>query len=1014
MNRLALTLVLACVSFSIYAQQVGDSAHIQMLLQFQPTAGPTRTPPAKRLSALNNSSGYFKNEGAYKLAELKRMAETGPRVQRPYNSPAARVNATCEDTSYSRLLGIENGLIFVNAVTKTRDGHLLVTGEMGDTTLANPFHHWYGYLMKLNDNGDILWVKVFEENVPGYSAIWYAKAHELNNGDIVFTALYSVDPNGSRNDALVLRLTSTGNITWQTGLRSNMAVLNSPQGTFRLVIEAAMDGLNGDVIITGTDGANISWGHTATVMRLNNQGRLVWDANYGNYGTDGSYKFGLYGVSSYMQNGQIRLVAMNSGAGAIGVYPTLTFLTLDYASGNQLAAKFFRTNYPDFNLALRKSFGPGYFRVRHLQNGNLLFYGRIFSNSGNLSFKEFFGVSEFDANLDLVDSYTVGADVLSNSFNSMIHFDEAGKGYASGFELTGAYDANIYFASFQNRQFLKQRKLQYTAGMGGSNGVAATADNGYAYMQTHWEPVSGISYIEFTKMHDSDTSSYCMGKDTMLFEFSDLNLIETNESALLDPNWPDTLDEIVTHVISFDRSSHFINRCKQTNICDTVKIHGESKICGNQSWLDFTAFKKSVCGGIVQWKIDKAAIDSMHVLSDSAVRIWFKNVSWKGKLYALLPAGACFLPALDSMELHIIRSQPPINLGVDVEMCNTNPVTFHAGHTFANYLWQDGSTDSTLTIAAPGKYWVTANDTCGNNFSDTVVVIAFNVTVDIGPDRTKCNNDTLHLDAPAGFINYRWTNDYDASLIPAQNIVVNPPADMAYYLAAEKKPGCFSYDTIQIQVQTSPPINLGSDTRFCTGDSLLLDAGNAFASYTWSNSLNGRQIMVKSSGEYSVTGIYSNGCSSSDTLRVLPLFTLPVVSLDDNPELCIGSTRMLQAGNFTSYLWHDGSTDASYEAGGTGVFFVTVEDNNGCKGSDTVRITQILPLPANFLPGDTAICNYASLLLRPQGNYSEYLWNTNATGVSITITQPGEYWLRVTDNHDCTAPTPFLYYPKNV
>jgi gliding motility-associated-like protein len=147
-------------------------------------------------------------------------------------------------------------------------------------------------------------------------------------------------------------------------------------------------------------------------------------------------------------------------------------------------------------------------------------------------------------------------------------------------------------------------------------------------------------------------------------------------------------------------------------------------------------------------------------------------------------------------------------------------------------------------------------------------------------------------------------------------------------------------------------------------------------------------------------------------LRVLSLFALPVVTLDDNPELCIGSTRTLQAGSFTSYLWHDGSTDASYEVNGTGIYHVTVEDNNGCEGSDTVRITQILPLPARFLPGDTSICNYASLLLRPQGSYSEYLWNTNATGVSITVTQPGEYWLRVTDSHDCTGADTILVLPK--
>lgn len=1011
MNRLPLALVLALLCFSAYAQQVGDSAYKQVyykaLSQFQPTGGATRTLLPKRLPTVHIPPDYFRKEGAAKLPVLKQLAQTG--------TPVSRVNATCEDTSFSRLYAVENSAVYVYNVSKTRGGDLLVTGEIGDTTAANPKGTWCSYIMKLDDGGNILWLKSFEEFNPGWSAVGSPKAHELNNGDIILTAVWDIDPSSTYNTfTLVLRLTSTGSMIWQTGLASNLEMLMVPRRAAYFTVETAVDGLNGDVILGGMTQASVSYAHFATVVRLNNLGRLVWDANYGNYGGDGSGKFGITGISAFMHNGQIRFVCLNTGGFNAVTLPTITFLTIDYNNGSQLAAKFFRTNYADQNTALNKSFGLWYHHVTRLDNGNLLFYGRIFGDIVNQTFKEYFGVAEFDVNLNLVNSYIIGADFKVITSNHMLYFDPSGKGYVYGQEILAAFESNVYFAAFENMQFLKQRRLHYQAAVGGGNqnGISTLAGNAYAYLQTYYDPADWKLYIDFVKMHNSDTSSDCVGKDTMMFRFLPLNLIQTNESAGLDPNWPDTLQEVPTNILVHNENGRFINRCKQTNICDSVKIHGDSKICGNQSYLDFTAYKKKVCGGIVQWNIDKSAIDSMKVLNDTTVRMFFKNINWKGKLYALLPAGACFLPAIDSMELHIIRSQLPINLGPDREMCNASPITFHAGHTFANYLWQDGSTDSTLTIAAPGKYWVTANDTCGSSFSDTVVVTAFNVPVDLGADRSKCNNDTLHLDAPAGFINYRWTNNYDASMANTQNVIVNPPVDMTYYLAAEKKPGCFSYDTIRIVVQTSPPINLGPDARFCTGDSATLDAGSSFSTYAWSNGAIGQRLIVKSSGEYSVIGTYSNGCSSYDTLSVLPPFALPVVTLDDNPLLCTDATRTLQAGNFASYLWHDGSTNGSYEASGIGEYYVTVEDNNGCKGSDTVRITQILPLPANFLPGDTSICNYANLLLRPKNNYSQYLWNTNATGVSITITQPGKYWLRVTDSHSCTGADTILVLPK--
>jgi hypothetical protein len=83
--------------------------------------------------------------------------------------------------------------------------------------------------------------------------------------------------------------------------------------------------------------------------------------------------------------------------------------------------------------------------------------------------------------------------------------------------------------------------------------------------------------------------------------------------------------------------------------------------------------------------------------------------------------------------------------------------------------------------------------------------------------------------------NYAWSPNYNISTTNTQQVIINPTVDTAYTLIAEKTPGCFSYDTVHVSVRSSPKIDLGSDQSFCTGDSLVLDAGTSFTLYQWSN-----------------------------------------------------------------------------------------------------------------------------------------------------------------------------------
>ncbi len=970
-------------------------------------------------SAIKMPASLLKKPGLLKQF-LKQQLVKNEFAATKANRNNAGVKATnlCEDTSYSRLLGVYNGFLYIESVTKTMDGGLLIPAFMFDSTrLPNPWWRSYGLLIKLDGNGNVAWLKQFEDLTPGpFSNFYITRAFELSNNDIICTGLWNASSSSSVYKTMIYRLTAAGNIIWQNCLQSTIGIFNSPPGTFTFSAESAVEGMNGDMILCGTSNSNLSSGHIETVIRLNSLGQLVWDANYGNHGVDGSYLFGAEGVTAFVQNGQIILIGLSHGTNNPQTPAAVNFLTLDYNNGNLLAKRFFRPSYSDPLEEFEKTFTYYANKCIRLSNGHILFYGKLFSDFMNITpVKDHFGVIEFDASFNLLNSYTISSGLTTNYYNNLLHFDPSGNGLVSVLEYLAPYEGNVFFASFMNQQFQNQRKAHYVnAGMPGNNGFAYLNDNSYAYVQTYFEdqPITK-SYFEFRKMHNSDTSSQCLGKDTMLLGFIPLTIIEDPGYLFLDPNEPNKMVALPQNISQTDTTSTSrLNPCLQTNYCDTVKIHGNPVICGSPLSIIFTAFKNTECGANVQWSIDNNAIDSLRVLTDSSVRIWFKNINWQGKLYAFLPAGTCYGAAEDSITVSVISAAVLVNLGPDTVLCNQNSLVLHAGNIYSSYLWQDGSTDSVLTVVTPGIYWVHVIDACGNSSADSITISPFNVSISIGPDRTKCNNDTLQLVAPSGFLNYNWGPAYNINTLTGQQVIVNPAIDTIYFVKAEKIPGCFAYDTVRIDVNQSLPIILGADKNFCIGDSATLNAGNGFSQYQWSNGSSGQQIVVYSTGNYSVIGTTMEGCKSFDTLRIVNVWPKPVVTLNDNPELCTGNTRILQAGNFLSYLWQDGSTASSFIATSIGTYYVTVTDNNQCKGSDTARIIRLLPLPAGFLPADTAICNYGSLLIKPVSTYSNYMWSNNAASSSILVTVPGTYWLQVTDASNCVGRDTIIVNPK--
>jgi len=141
---------------------------------------------------------------------------------------------------------------------------------------------------------------------------------------------------------------------------------------------------------------------------------------------------------------------------------------------------------------------------------------------------------------------------------------------------------------------------------------------------------------------------------------------------------------------------------------------------------------------------------------------------------------------------------------------------------------------------------------------------------------------------------------------------------------------------------TLPNVELGGPFSACQGESVTLDAGAGFSSYSWSTGASTQTISITQSGTYSVTVTNSNDCSASDNATVT-FYSLPTVELGGPYTACQGENVTLDAGaGFSSYSWSTGAQNQTITISNMDVgeyeYSVNILDVNGCSSSDTILV----------------------------------------------------------------------------
>ena len=259
-----------------------------------------------------------------------------------------------------------------------------------------------------------------------------------------------------------------------------------------------------------------------------------------------------------------------------------------------------------------------------------------------------------------------------------------------------------------------------------------------------------------------------------------------------------------------------------------------------------------------------------------------------------------------------------------------------------------------------------------------------------------CEGGTTILTAPRGFESFIWsdgsTSENDTVGVGTYWVKVKSTNNCVYTTASV---------TVSQYVSVKPGILPSGPTTFCEGDSVILSvSGGNISSLQWSNGSSSTYIIVKNSGNFTVTTTHAvHGCTStSDTTKV-------VVNQPTFSDTTVVSCN--------TYTWNNVVYTAS------GVYTYNTTNVNGCDSTATLHLS-LMSLSSTYTKTD-ATCNGSytgSITVIPTSGVGPYLYRIGTYGSYVTNStfnnlRSGKYRISIIDNNGCSGTTAQIVIGQN-
>ncbi|HPZ36941.1 MAG TPA: hypothetical protein PL038_07060, partial [Bacteroidales bacterium] len=362
-----------------------------------------------------------------------------------------------------------------------------------------------------------------------------------------------------------------------------------------------------------------------------------------------------------------------------------------------------------------------------------------------------------------------------------------------------------------------------------------------------------------------------------------------------------------------------------------------------------------------------------------------------------------------------------LNLFAEV-IGGTSPYTYH-WYGADSLLLNNVSPFTTFLTDVPGTYLIgcEVTDGNGNTAKDSIIIIVNPIpplTVSTELD-SLCIGDSITLFASGANIIY-WANSDDTLLGWGNSITLHPLNSSEYFVVGSTN-NCHKFLSIIINVYQPPTVNAGNDITLCSLGNVSLNASATdYTSIHWTSSGTGsfnnpndlNAIYTPSLQDWNngsviltLTAYAHVDCPDATDQLTINFIDIPDLILSTDTTICEGSSVNIVANGANSYLWSEGSTTSSITVSplANTTYYVTGYTDI-CHREDSF-IVYVNPAPVINLGNDTTICYADTITISATAGYTDYLWNTGDTTISIIVipSDTTTYIVTVTNTYGCTA-----------
>jgi hypothetical protein len=345
--------------------------------------------------------------------------------------------------------------------------------------------------------------------------------------------------------------------------------------------------------------------------------------------------------------------------------------------------------------------------------------------------------------------------------------------------------------------------------------------------------------------------------------------------------------------------------------------------------------------------------------------------------------------------------------------CYGDSTTLSLDKDYDTIIWNTGESTKDLIVKESGVYSATV--TQGECINDTSIVINVNPlpTLDIeAPNGTILCDDgsvEINVQVPPN-TKIQWNDG-----ISLDSRTFNQSG--TYSITSENlTTGCKNTKSIEISDIDNSIAKILGNSAFCDGESTTLTIQPQGKSYLWNNGETTQSIVINNSGLYSATITTDTDCKIDANIEVTKN-PIPTFQILGKTLICDNETTIYPNKDFEFYKWSNGETSKSITIDKSGNYDLTVIDNNGCKATQSITITEFTPEInlsnrnidfGELLFGDTKLENISSerdIIFIKNSNIFDVNFQDTNINISFNPKDIGEFidTLIIENTGDCKA-----------